>query len=442
MRGGALRCLGLCAFALLLFTGQARAATPAVRTAHIDGDINSVTATYISGSVDRAAAEGADALVVLVNTPGGLMTAMDDICTKLLNSRVPVIVYISPAGARAASAGLFVSQAADLVAMAPSTNIGSAHPILSNGTAPTDVLGQKVLNDAVARVRNLASIHGRNADWSERAVRQSVNIGVDEAVRIHVADLAARNLGELLSAVDGRTLHRPHAQDVTLRTAGAQVGDDPMSPLLQLWHALVDPNVAYLLMLVAVYGLIAEVTSPGAILPGTVGVISGVLALVSFASLPVNIAGVILIVFAFALFLADIKAPTHGILTAGGVVALLLGSGLLIDSGPVGLGINPLLIAVVGAGSAISFALVVRKALAARSGHAFVGAESLVGSLGEARDRLAPEGMIFVAGALWHARARVGEIPAGTVVRVVRRDGLVLEVALPEPGAVLAAQRT
>ena len=424
-----------------LLPGSAHADAPLVATANLDGEINSVTANYISAAADRASAAHADAFVVLTNTPGGLMSSMDEITTKLLNSPVPVIVYVSPAGARAASAGLFVAQSADLVAMAPSTNIGSAHPVLSTGAAPDDVLGQKVLNDAVARIRNYASIHGRNADWSEKAVRESVNIGADEAVRIHVADLEAKSLPALLQAVDGRTLKRPHGQDLRLRTSGAQVSDFSMSPWQQLLHALIDPNIAYLLMLLAVYGLIAEVTNPGAILPGVIGVISAILALVAFASLPVNLAGALLIVFAFLLFLADLKAPTHGVLTVGGLISLLLGSAFLVNPGPVGAGINPLLIAGATLATVIMFGIVLRKAIAARSQKVFTGAEGMIGSIGQAREKLDPTGTVFAAGALWRGMATQGPIEAGSTVRIVGRQGLTLEVTQLEPAAQPAVEK-
>ena len=290
--------------------------------------------TYIGQAVERAQAENAAALVVVMNTPGGISTSMDEITTTLLNSRVPVIAFVYPTGARADSAGLFVAQAADLVVMAPGTNLGSAHPIQSTGADLTGDLGKKVVNDAVARIRSLAAGHGRNADWCEQAVRESVNVSAEQAVALHVADLVASDVPALLRAVDGRQARRAHGQTVTLHVAGSPLQDASMSGFQQLLHALFDPNIAYLLMLVAVYGLIAEVSTPGAILPGTVGVIAGVLALVALASLPVNLAGALLVVFAFLLFIADLKAPTHGILTAGGVIALLLGSAFLVDTGP------------------------------------------------------------------------------------------------------------
>lgn len=432
------RRFGLALLGLLaLLPGTAAAAGgPRVERADLVGVINSVMATYIGQAVDRAAAHRADALLVVIDTPGGESDAMDAITEKLLNSPVPVIAWVGPPGARAASAGLFVAESADLLAMAPGTNIGSAHPINGNGTDIGGDLGQKVLNDAVARVRNLAALHGRNADWAESAVRQSVNVSAEEAVRLHVADLLATDVPTLLAAVDGRSLPRPNGS-LTLRSAGATVDDQPMSLLQQAWNLLIDPNVAYLLLLLAIYGLIAEVTSPGAILPGVVGSISLVIALISFASLPVNLAGVLLVLLAFGLFVLDVKAPTHGILTVGGLVALVLGSSLLIDTGPVGLGIDWRLIAGAAIVSALGFLFVVRKAVETRTRHLVAGADALLGSLGESRSPLDPEGDVFVAGAVWRGVAAAGPIPAGATVRVVghRQGSLEVEPARrPPPG--------
>lgn len=432
---------GLCAAAAVgglfgLLPAFAAAAQPLVVQVQLEGEINSVTATYVAQAVSRATSERADALVLLMNTPGGLEASMDEIVTTLLGSRVPVIAYVYPAGARADSAGLFVAQAADIVAMAPGTNLGSAHPVAAGGSNIGGDLGQKVLNDAVARIRNLASSHGRNADWCEKAVRESANVDAQQALDLRVADLIAKDLPSLLSALDGRQLERPQGTTFTLHLAGARVEELPMSWLQQLLHALIDPNVAYLLLLVAVFGLIAEVSTPGAILPGTVGVIAAVLALVGFASLPVNIAGVLLLLFGIALFIADLKAPSHGILTAGGLVALVLGSAFLFDVGPVGLGLSPWVIAAAALASTAFFSFVLGKVIAARRRPAWVGAEALVGSVGEAREDLAPSGMVFVAGALWRASAEDGAIPAGSAVRVVGRRGLELLVArLRRPSA-------
>src|SRR3989475_2643985 len=215
--------VGAVALAIALLPAQAAAATPHVEQADLNGDINNIMAAYISASVSRAEADHADALLVVINTPGGISTSMDDIVTSLLNSKVPVIAFVYPSGARAASAGLFVAQAADVLAMAPGTNIGSAHPIQATGENLTGDLGEKVLNDAVTRVRNLASIHGRNADWAEDAVRNSVNINADEAVQLHVADLEAPDVTTLLNQIDGREVPRSGGSSLVVHSANAIV---------------------------------------------------------------------------------------------------------------------------------------------------------------------------------------------------------------------------
>ena len=412
---------------------RAGASAPHVEQADLTGDINTITASYISGAVARAEADRADALLVVMDTPGGISTSMDAIITSLLNSKVPVIVYVYPSGARAASAGLFVAQAADVLAMAPGTNIGSAHPIQASGDNLTGDLGAKVLNDAVTRVRNLATLHGRNADWAELAVRSSANINAEDAVRLHVADLEAPDRAALLNAIDGRALPRASGA-LLLHTAGARIEDLPMPFWSELLHALIDPTVAALLILLATYGLIAEVTTPGAILPGVIGGISAVLALVALANLPVNIAGALLMLLALALFIADIKANTHGILSAGGVVSLILGMAFLVNTGPVGLGVSPWAVTLAAVGTVAFFAFFVRKVWTARRRPVFAGAESMVGANGEAREELAPEGLVFVAGALWKAVATPSPIHAGSPVRVVGRKGLQLEVVAGEAG--------
>ena len=422
----------LFAAAVALAPAAAQAATPRVEQADLNGDINNVMSAYMQNAVSRAESDHADALLVVMNTPGGISTSMDEIVTSLLNCKVPVIVYVYPTGARAASAGLFVAQAADVLAMAPGTNIGSAHPIDATGADLTGDLGAKVLNDAVTRVRSLASMHGRNADWAEDAVRNSVNIDAEQAVKLHVADLEASDIPSLLNQVDGRTVQRTNGSH-TLRTAGALLDDFPM-PVWQVFlNALIDPTIAALLIIVAGYGIITEMQNPGLILPGVIGGIAAVLAIVSLANLPLNIAGALMMLLALTLFIADLKAPTHGFLSVGGVFALALGMAFLINTGPIGLGVNPL----VAFGLAVTtfgfFVFFIRKIWQARRQPAFVGADAMVGALGEVREAIAPEGLVFVKGALWKATSG-STIPAGTPVKVVGRDGLHLQVAQAREG--------
>ena len=422
----------LFAAAVALAPAAAQAATPHVEQADLNGDINNVMSAYMQNAVSRAESDHAGALLVVMNTPGGISTSMDEIVTSLLNSKVPVVVYVYPTGARAASAGLFVAQAADVLAMAPGTNIGSAHPIQSTGEDLTGDLGAKVLNDAVTRVRSLASMHGRNADWAEDAVRNSVNINAEQAVKLHVADLEASDIPSLLSQLDGRTVQRADGT-LVLHTAGALVDDLPM-PFWQVFlNALIDPTIAALLIIVAGYGIITEMSNPGLILPGVIGGIAAVLAIVSLANLPLNIAGGLMMLLALLLFVADLKAPTHGFLSVGGVFALVLGMAFLINTGPIGLGVNPFV--------AVGFALItfgffvffIRKIWQARRQPAFVGGDSMLGAVGEVRESLAPDGLVFVKGALWRATS-TSPIPAGAPVKVIRRDGLQLEVAQAKEG--------
>jgi membrane-bound serine protease (ClpP class) len=433
--GRALRA-GLLAFGVaLILPAQVAAATPHVEQADLTGDINTIMAAYISNAVSRAESDHADALLVVMNTPGGISTSMDEIVTSLLNSRVPVIVYVYPSGARAASAGLFVAEAADVLAMAPGTNIGSAHPIDATGADLTGDLGAKVLNDAVTRVRSLASIHGRNADWAEQAVRNSVNINAEDAVKMHVADLEVADPAALMNAIDGRSVPRTSGA-LVLHTAGARIDDFPM-PFWQVFlNALIDPTIAALLILLAAYGIITELSTPGAILPGVVGGIAAILAIVSLANLPVNIAGALLMFLALILFLADLKASTHGILSFGGVVCLVLGMAFLVNTGPVGLGVNPVVIVASAAVTFGFFVLFVNRVWQARRAPVTTGDELLVGATGQVRQELSPEGLVFVRGALWKAVAPSGPIPVGSPVQVIGRKGLQLEVVPGEVGAV------
>ncbi|HYW24538.1 MAG TPA: nodulation protein NfeD, partial [Terriglobales bacterium] len=350
----------------------AAGAQPTVVTASLDGEIDGATQSFLGQAIGRAESVHAAALVVLMNTPGGLSTSMDDMVTSLLNARVPTIVYVTPAGARADSAGLFVAQAADVVAMAPGTNIGSAHPIDSSGANIGGELETKIVNDAVARIRELATSHGRNADWCEQAVRQSVNVSDAQAVSLHVADLQANDVPSLLAAVDGRQLVRPHGGQTAFHVAGATVQDVPMPLQLRFLQLITDPNVAYVLLLLAIFGLLGEVTMPGAILPGVVGAISAVLALLAFSSLPINLAGALLVVLAFVLFVIDLKAPTHGVLTVGGIVSLVLGSAFLFNTGPIGgVALSPLLIIGAALACAGLFGFVLGKAIGARNRPAY-----------------------------------------------------------------------
>jgi len=291
--------------------------------ARVEGAIDPVTARYVAAAIQSAEERGAAAVVLEMDTPGGLDTSMRTIVQAMTRTPLPVIVYVGPSGARAASAGVFIAYAADVVAMAPSTNIGAAHPVSLSGDMG-DIEEQKVISDAVAYVRSLAQATGRNADWGADAVRQSVSATAEEALQLHVSDLTARDPRDLLTQLDGRTITKQgHA--TTLDTRAAAIVEIDMSLPEQIVHLLVNPAIAYLLLAVAVWAVIAELSAPGITVPGIIGLVCLVLFAVSASILPINWAGAVLILSSIAFFVVDIKAPSHGILTAGGVATFVVG---------------------------------------------------------------------------------------------------------------------
>lgn len=414
-----------------------------VVVATLNGVIDPITDRYLVNAMDQAASTHATALVIALDTPGGLDTSMRDIIKHMLAAPLPVVVFVSPSGARAASAGLYITEAADIAAMAPGTNIGSAHPVSIGGTNPvpnasaspaaaTDIETIKIENDAAAYVRALATLHHRNADWAEQAVRQSVNVPADDALRLKVVDLETRDLGTLLDALDGRQVPKG-GQTYTLRTANAAIQTINLSDFDRVLQALVDPNVAYLLLLLAIIGIGFWVTHPGLVLPGVVGVIAAFLAALSLFNLPTNLAGVFLIVTAVVLFIVDIKATTHGVLTTGGIVAFVLGGLLLIDTGFLAEGVNLSLLVVSVLLIAAVFGFILTKVFAARRRPYAAGEETLVDRIGIVREPLKPTGLVFIDGALWRATSRSGEVPVGAAVRVVAVRGLDLSVDAVAP---------
>jgi len=423
---------------------QARAAEPHVLVATLNGVINPITDNYVSTAVDKAVSGQANALIIAMDTPGGLDTSMRDIIKKMLAAPLPVVIFVSPSGARAASAGLYITEAADIAVMAPGTNIGSAHPVSLGGSNPAaspaaspgasgatstapDIESQKIENDAAAYIRALATLHNRNADWAEKAVRQSINAPADDAVKLGVVDFESRDLDTLLQDLDGRQVSKG-GHSYTLQTAKAGIQRDDMSGFDKFLQALADPNLVYLLFLLAIIGIGFWVTHPGMFLPGVIGVIAGVLAAVSLYDLPINIAGVLLILIAVVLFVIDLKAVTHGVLTTGGIVAMTLGGLLLVNTSFLAEGVNiPLLIVTVLVIAGV-FLFILRKLIDARRRPYAAGEESMIGSLGSVREPLDPSGMVFVNGALWQATSTGGPLEAGAQVRVVGVDGLRLRV--------------
>ena len=406
---------------------------PQVDVVQLDGIIGPATARYVLRGLRQASDDGAAALIIELDTPGGLLTSMDRIAKTLLASSTPTIVYVWPSGARAASAGVFVTYAADIAAMAPTTHLGAAHPVnVAPGNTPEDrTLIAKVTNDAVAEIRGFAARRGRNADWAERAVRQSVSITDQEALRLHVIDLVAADPEALLAAVDGRRVQLASGARV-LHTRGARLVQIPMDVTERFLLLLGDPNVGFILMTMAIYGIIFELSNPGSVFPGVIGGLALILALASFAVIEVNLAGLLLIGFALILFIADLKVASHGILTAGGLASFIFGALLLTERQAPFLRISITLILTMAGLTAAFFAFAVGAGVRAQAQKVHTGREALLGATGVARSDLGPSGTVFVEGELWSAESEDGTIPAGQRVRVVQVRGLHLVVRKEE----------
>jgi membrane-bound serine protease (ClpP class) len=418
---------------LAIAAPRATAAPPApvVDVVQLDGVIGPAMPRYVLRALDRAARENARALVIEIDTPGGLMKSMDDITKALLGSPVPTVAYVYPSGARAASAGVFVTYAASVAAMAPTTHLGAAHPVSiapGTGTGGIDKTEMtKLTNDAVAQIRGFAIRNGRNAAWAEQAVRQSVSITDEQALRLGVINVVADTPRDLLAKIDGRRV-RTGLGLRRLETRNALVTDIPMDLTERFLELLSDPNVGYILMTLAIYGLIFELSNPGSVFPGVIGGLALVLALVSFAVIEVNVAGLLLIAFAIVLFVADIKVPSHGVLTAGGIVSFVAGSLLLTKEQAPFLRISLTLILTVAGLTAAFFIFAVGAGIRAQARTVRTGHEGLIGAIGEARSELAPTGTVFVQGEFWNATSVSDPIAAGEHVRVVRVTGLRLDV--------------
>ena len=399
---------------------------PPVVVVEVEGVINPVSAEFLDKALARAAGERAEAVVVMLDTPGGLDTSMRRMVKAIIGSPVPVITFVAPSGARAASAGVFIVMASPVAAMAPGTNIGAAHPVMMDGQKLESDMAEKVVNDSAAYIRSLAEKRGRNADWAEESVRKSVSVSESVALDKKVVDLVANDLTDLLNKLDGRKVATAFGEKV-LKTKGAVVERFEMGARLKALKAISDPNVAYILMMLGILGLFFELSNPGLILPGVVGGISLILAFYALQTLPVNYAGLLLILLAVVLFIAEIKVVSHGLLAVGGVVSLLLGSLLLFESPFPYMRVSLYVILPMTLTLAGFFAILIRVALKARRAPVTTGKEGLIGEPGEARTDLSPEGDVFCQGALWSAYSDE-PIAKGEKVVVVGIEGLKLKV--------------
>ena len=405
----------------------AAAAAASVATIRIEGVISPITMRLIGAAIDRAQAERAAALVIELDTPGGLERSMRGIVQRMLNAEVPVVVYVSPTGARAASAGVFITMAANVAAMAPATNIGAAHPVSVGGGTVDKESMRKIENDAAAFIRTVALERGRNAEWAEKAVRQSVSITEREALKLNVIDLVADSLPDLLQKIDGRTVKTVKGQ-VTLATRTAEVKAIEIGFRDRFLGVITDPNVAYVLMMLGMLGLFFELANPGVILPGVIGGISLILAFFALQTLPINYAGLLLILFGIVLLVAEIKIVSHGILAIGGIISMAFGSLMLFDAPEIGFRISwVVIIPTVGITAGV-FLFALTMAVRAFSRRPMLGTSGLVGQTGITRGPLAPDGQVTVQGEIWRAVADGGPLAEGTLVRVVDVQGLTLRV--------------
>ena len=419
------------AAAILMFLARAiavQAAVAPVAVIELDGAITPVTSRLLTAAINRAQAEHDQALVVKLNTPGGLESSMRSMVQSILKAEIPVIVYVAPKGARAASAGVFITIAAHVAAMAPATNIGAAHPVAVGGGDTGKEMGKKIENDAAAFARSLAAERGHNVEWAEKAVRASVSATEREAVKLKVVDLVADSVPDLLAKIDGRTV-KTASGNVTLATKDAPVKLIEVGFRDRFLALITDPNIAYILMMVGMLGIFFELQNPGVTLPGVIGGISLILAFFAFQSLPINWAGVLLILFGVGLLIAEIKIASHGVLTAGGVVAMILGSFMLYEAPEVGFRVAwTVILPTVGATAGLVI-WAVSAGVRAMMRKPVTGSSGMIGRLAVARSALGPEGQVQLDGEIWRAVSDGGAIAAGEQVRVMAVDGLTLKVS-------------
>lgn len=414
---------------ILLAPGLLFAAQGEILKIQIDGDINPLSAKYIIDNVKKAEDGQYEALLIQMDTPGGLLQATQDIVKTILDAKTPVIMYIAPSSAGAVSAGVFITLACHIAAMDEGTNIGAAHPVSIGGQQDTsNVMKEKVENYTVAWARGIAEKRGRNADWAEDAIRRSVSINEKEAVKLNVVDLVAPTQDSLLTLIDGRVVEMADGAKITLHTKNAVIVEHEMNWRHRILYRISNPTVAYILLMLGIYGLFFELSNPGAIIPGVVGGIFIILAFMALQTLPVRAAGILLILFALVLFILEIKVPSYGVLTIGGIVAMFLGSIMLFEEAP-GFPFRvdwkiALTITLLSAGF---FVFAVGMALKIRLSRPTTGAEGLIGKIGVASSSIAPQGTVHLGAEIWKAVSDE-KIKKNERVRIVSVNGLELKV--------------
>lgn len=415
-------------FFFVLFANLTFASEKAIHVLTVNGSINPTTYDYLKHGIEIAKNQNAQAVIIEMNTPGGLLQSTRDIVTQFLNSEVPIIVYVSPQGSRAASAGVFITMAAHIAVMAPGTNIGAAHPV--NGQGEMDsIMSGKVTNDAAAFIRTISEKRNRNVEWAEDAVRNSVAITETEALKKNVIDFIASNRSTLLDSLDGRTIII-EKDTLVLSTKNAIIEEHKMNWQYEILDLLSDPNISYILFLIGIYGLFFELYNPGSVFPGVVGAIAIILALYAMQTLPINYAGLALIIVGIILFILEIKITSYGLLSVGGAVALFFGSIMLYQTDEplefveVSLAIViPFVIA-----TALFFAFVVGAGLKAQKRKVDTGEQGMIGTEGVTVTILNPNGQVRVLGETWSAESVEGKIPKDSKVIVTEIRGLLLKV--------------
>jgi membrane-bound serine protease (ClpP class) len=404
----------------IALVAQTLSAAPKAVAVNVDGMVHPITAEIVGGAIAQAQKQNASIVLIRLNTPGGLMDAMRATIEKMIGSKVPVVTYVAPSGGRAASAGFFLLEAGDVAAMAPGTATGAAHPVLMGGEMDA-VMKQKVENDAAAYLRSICDKRGRNSQLAETAVRESKSFTEKEALDQRLVDLSVASERELLAALDGRTVTRFDGSKVTLHTAGAEVENYQLSLREKIIAGIADPNIALVMLVIGALCIYVEFSAPGLILPGVVGAILALLGLSALSVLPINWLGAALILLAFGMFLLEVKVTSHGILGAGGAVALVLGAVMLIDTSIPELRVHwSTAIALALPFSAITVFLLTI-AMRARRNKIETGREGMVGQVGSAVTELAPGGKVFVHGEYWDAVAPT-TVPSGAAVRVIGVD--------------------
>ena len=415
----------LCVISLVVWTFDLSLGIPEegeVLIIELEGPINPGTATFMTRGMKEAETRGSSLIIIRMDTPGGLASSMRTMVKAIMNSRIPVVVYVAPKGAGAASAGVMVTVSAHIAAMAPSTNIGAAHPVAAGGKDIEKTMSDKVVNDMASYGRGIAQEKGRNGEWVEQAIRESVSITADEAVKKNVVDLVAADIDELLELIDGREINLQGSK-ITLKTKAFKQRYYHPGFRDRILKIISDPNIAYILMMIGLAGLYFELAHPGVIFPGVIGAISLILAFYSFQTLPVNYAGLLLIILGIVFFIAEVKVTSYGVLSLGGLTSLTLGSIMLFEDVGVSLSLMMPTLVLVGG----FFIVVSTLAFRAYRSKPKSGIEGMIGEVGLVKETIDPEGLVFVHGEYWRAKASE-KIESGENVEVESVQGLVLKV--------------